>query len=840
MDPNLSEIPPPGFPQRMFAIGEEPVGIRVTPYHKPSCISKILNALEEDEIRLIRGTAFGKLIEIAEKPSFSGRLGRFLISRQLKVLKRHEVWFLYAGKPVRFSIREFALVTGLNCRNYPPHSKKRSKKNISEKPYWGELFGTMKDVPVRYVVSMLKKKTVTDPQTRIKFALLALLSSVVLPTSHTPRISQEHAERIKDVDQFLSYPWGRVSFDMLMSSIKERNEVSLSQNTIAFKGFVMSMQLVLVEAVPALTGVVRDGGSSSSDADSGGDDDMCGDDKELKKSINTVHIRDIDTACKAKVNSIISAGVEQTNLDHEDVWSDDEEDVYVDNLVKSIEEGFPFTNSHFVGGATKSDVSRMREDAEKVNITRKTARSHQKQTATDPKNADYVANIVKNCVGPDLQKLDEQIKDLARVFTNSHNLLRNNIENILGNFHRDFAKLITTPCSRPHIPPSNQSPPEIPVSGRNPNVDSVTVDVSTIIQNAVHFANNGRTQRFSDCVGAGLSFPDPSFSIGLTQINKAGVDVDDHVSQPVNQDLDFTNFDNEAPIVNRKSKRAKVVPKNLVGEYQCDKRFLTRAWESYVNAICCTPNIDYSAKFSALSEKLTSPFVIDFGSLTLNNTEMAAIVDRSSHLSPKVLDVLVHHTRSVFLSNSELIRSKNSVFLDTKFVSLLAKSYAKFSKSSKKDSFRFPGALCEFVVGDSPISEANRFYFPFNFDKQHWVGVCVDTSLSHVIVLDCNISRKTDGMIAKDLRPISVMFPYLLRQVGKQLTAKDLKPLHIERPRCVPQNNTQVESGITSILLTQAHVVGGVDVCKCITPEVLNEEVQRIAVMIYEENVGVL
>ncbi|KAF8105997.1 hypothetical protein N665_0149s0027, partial [Sinapis alba] len=770
--------------------GEEPVGIRVTPYHKPSCISKILNALEEDEIRLIRGTAFGKLIEIAEKPSFSGHLGRFLISRQLKVLKRHEVWFLYAGKPVRFSIREFALVTGLNCRNYPPHSKKRSKKNISEKPYWGELFGTMKDVPVRYVVSMLKKKTITDPQTRIKFALLALLSSVVLPTSHTPRISQEHAERIKDVDHFLSYPWGRVSFDMLMSSIKERNEVSLSQNTIAFKGFVMSMQLVLVEAVPALTGVVRDGGSSASDADSGGDDDMCGDDKELKKSINTVHIRDIDTACKAKVNSIISAGVEQTNLDHEDVWSDDEEDVYVDNL-----------------------VNWMREDAEKVNITRKTARSHQKQTATDPKNADYVANIVKNCVGPDLQKLGEQIKDLARVFTNAHNLLRNNIENILSNFHRDFAKLITTPCSRPHIPPSNQSPPDIPVSGRNPNVDSVTVDVSTIIQNAVHFANNGRTQRFSDCVGAGLSFPDPSFSIGLTQINKSGVDVDDHVSHPVNQDLDFTNFDNEAPIVNRKSKRAKVVPKNLVGEYQCDKRFLTRAWESYVNAICCTPNIDYSAKFSALSEKLTSPLV---------------------------LDVLIHHTRSVFLSNSEHIQSKNSVFLDTKFVSLLAKSYAKFSKSSKKDSFRFPGALCEFVVGDSPISEANRFYFPFNFDKQHWVGVCVDTSLSHVIVLDCNISRKTDGMIAKDLRPISVMFPYLLRQVGKQLTAKDLKPLHIERPRCVLQNNTQVESGITSILLTQAHVVGGVDVCKCITPEVLNVEVQRIAVMIYEENVGVL
>lgn len=298
MDPSRGDDLTPIFPNRMFAIGEEPVGIRVTPYHKPSCISKILNALEEEEIRFIRESSFGKLIEIAEKPSFSGRVGRFLISHQLKIRKRHKVWFLFAGKPIRFSIKEFALVTGLNCRKYPPHSKKRSKKNISEKPYWGELFGTMTEVPDSYVVTMLKKKTVTDTGIRIKYALLALLSAVILPTSHTPRIAHEYAEKIKDVDQFLSYPWGRASYDMLISSIKERNEVSLSQNTIAFKGFVMSIQLVLIEAVPSLLSGVSDGGSSGSEAESADEEGLCVDDREGKKSINTSHFRDIDSACK--------------------------------------------------------------------------------------------------------------------------------------------------------------------------------------------------------------------------------------------------------------------------------------------------------------------------------------------------------------------------------------------------------------------------------------------------------------------------------------------------------------------------------------------------------------
>ncbi|CAN6846877.1 unnamed protein product [Brassica oleracea] len=156
----------------------------------------------------------------------------------------------------------------------------------------------MKEVPVNYIVTMLKRNTVTDSDIRIKYSLLALLSVVVLPTSHNPLISQQHAEKIKDVYKILAYPWGRTSFEMLMPSIKERNEVSLSQNTIAFKGLVMSIQLVMIEAMPSLIGVVQDGGSSGSEGESADEDDNCDDHMEGKKSINAGHVRVIDTACK--------------------------------------------------------------------------------------------------------------------------------------------------------------------------------------------------------------------------------------------------------------------------------------------------------------------------------------------------------------------------------------------------------------------------------------------------------------------------------------------------------------------------------------------------------------
>ncbi|KAF2530677.1 hypothetical protein F2Q70_00030240 [Brassica cretica] len=85
-----------------------------------------------------------------------------------------------------------------------------------------------------------------------------------------------------------------------------------------------------------------------------------------------------------------------------------------------------------------------------------------------------------------------------------------------------------------------------------------------------------------------------------------------------------------------KSKPAKVIPRALVGEYQCDKQFLTRAWEAHVTALCSSPNNDYAAKFRSLSEKLKSPFDINVGGLSLESRELSLIIERSSYLSAKV------------------------------------------------------------------------------------------------------------------------------------------------------------------------------------------------------------
>lgn len=65
---------------------------------------------------------------------------------------------------------------------------------------------------------------------------------------------------------------GRVSFVMFISNIKERDEISLYQSTIALSGYVQSHQTVMTKAVPALTEVV--GKDSETDVTGAEDDDF--------------------------------------------------------------------------------------------------------------------------------------------------------------------------------------------------------------------------------------------------------------------------------------------------------------------------------------------------------------------------------------------------------------------------------------------------------------------------------------------------------------------------------------------------------------------------------------
>lgn len=204
------------------------------------------------------------------------------------------------------------------------------------------------------------------------------------------------------------------------------------------------------------------------------------------------------------------------------------------------------------------------------------------------------------------------------------------------------------------------------------------------------------------------------------------------------------------------------------------------------------------------------------------------------------MDVLMFHTSSLLRSASSANQHSSSVFMDTLFVSQFTKMYTKFSKHAKKESYKFSGSVVEMFTTLPGYADVVRIYFPFYLDKKYWVGICVDCGTWSVTVFDCNISQRTEYMMNKEVRPVALMFPYFLKQVGTQVGTRDCKAMAIERPRTIPQQKELNDSAVSSVLFIQAHAVGGIDACKCITPDVIDSHVERLVVTLYEASVGPL
>ncbi|KAF8051981.1 hypothetical protein N665_1633s0003 [Sinapis alba] len=396
------------LPHLMFAEGEELVGVRVLTYQSSRSINTILDALEEEAIQYLRGTSFGKIVEIAEKPGFSGRFARYLLSRQLKVEKKHEAWFRFAGKPIRFSIREFAIVTGLPCGEIPQNQKLKKKKNMKEKLYWPELFGNIEHMRVYKAVKMLRRKTVTDKDTRLKLACLAIVSSVLLSTNLKMKMLKEHAQLLGDIEEFLAFPWGRLAFDMLMDSIKKCDEVSLSKNTIALKG--LALQLVIIEAVPSLTEVVQES-CSSSESDSGEEDNDSIRIKTKKQTLSPAHGREVDKKVEAFVRCIIPMDPQHRFDESILLRSDEVSDSKVDNLLKLINVNHFFVKFMFTGGLTKLDVDRLRLK-ENVAVKRKQPLTNQ-PSSVSVDEAKIIA-LVESTIQLDITRIDGQLESIRK------------------------------------------------------------------------------------------------------------------------------------------------------------------------------------------------------------------------------------------------------------------------------------------------------------------------------------------------------------------------------------------------------------------------------------------
>ncbi|EOA39805.1 hypothetical protein CARUB_v10008468mg [Capsella rubella] len=266
----IEEDPNPNLPERLFAIDSHPDGARLNIYSRPEYLGTIATLLKgTKEWDRIRSSQFGKLFELpVARCSHSGKLIHGLLFRQLVTQKKHELWFVFGGHPMRFSIREFHIVTGLSCGELP-----KIEKNQEEDPeylsVWYRLFGSKKTsvVTVGHVLEMLlQNDKITDERKQLSswkklcLALIVIVDGVVV-CSDKDSVSPDFVEMLNDIDYFLSYPWGRRAFTETIRRFgppkDESNPIGvlkkrMKQKTSACYGFPLALQLQALQSIPVI------------------------------------------------------------------------------------------------------------------------------------------------------------------------------------------------------------------------------------------------------------------------------------------------------------------------------------------------------------------------------------------------------------------------------------------------------------------------------------------------------------------------------------------------------------------------------------------------------------
>lgn len=148
-----------------------------------------------------------------------------LLLRTAKLEKKKECWFIVNGVPVRYSLREMALMSGLNCKKYPPEKRvvRRSEDDVRFAAKHFPLGSTISLKEVEKKLLSMDKPSGDDDNERLKMAVLYFLSSIIIGKrkggEQAPSVDKLFIDAVDDLEMCKTYPWGRLAFDENMKDI---------------------------------------------------------------------------------------------------------------------------------------------------------------------------------------------------------------------------------------------------------------------------------------------------------------------------------------------------------------------------------------------------------------------------------------------------------------------------------------------------------------------------------------------------------------------------------------------------------------------------------------------
>ncbi|KAL0716231.1 hypothetical protein Bca4012_065553 [Brassica carinata] len=201
-----------------YPIGSEPKKtISINQHSIVSYITTVKNILGNDEFNRIRGTFLGPVIKLGERSlKLSAKIVHAVLTKSIKTVKKHEAWFHFCAQPMRFSIREFHMVTGLKCSGEAKEPRGETERFKCD-------FLKGRSHTVKDVEKQLRNTRINASDERFCLAMLFLIESILLQKSvldDDTTFTLDYVKIVQDIDVLMTYPWGRIAYELLLKSFQ--------------------------------------------------------------------------------------------------------------------------------------------------------------------------------------------------------------------------------------------------------------------------------------------------------------------------------------------------------------------------------------------------------------------------------------------------------------------------------------------------------------------------------------------------------------------------------------------------------------------------------------------
>lgn len=237
------------LPKRIFKRGLEPQVDKINNSCKTSLLHDLHELFPTEYADVKSDPLFTHIMALYDnKMGYSARLIHSFMCKQLITAKKHELWFEFAGQPLRFSLQEFHAVTGLKCTK---EANVDFDKWEGDKGFWSKLLNrggkiSLQSISLKHLQECHKWSHVD----RIRLIFLSVIASLLMAQDEKVDISHKYIKLVMDIEKLRVYPWGLESFDALVNSIITSRKKLKNKKSYVLHGFTYAFQIWIMEAIP--------------------------------------------------------------------------------------------------------------------------------------------------------------------------------------------------------------------------------------------------------------------------------------------------------------------------------------------------------------------------------------------------------------------------------------------------------------------------------------------------------------------------------------------------------------------------------------------------------------